>query len=310
MSEIKLMLAGDNDSPIWYSNEPGYYHHHYDTIIKEVIRFTGLEKADISLARKEGRVRVFKSYLPTLFPPKPVILYNVDYVDKMYNDSRGNDDMLRVLTAHELGHILFYHVFYPSHIDWERDHNQELQADHYAGFLAYKMKVCICDALKWLYIVNPIPATTSHPARKKRRDALIEGYKNAMIEANDYSYMAWPVYNDGPLIAGSNFNNCGTLSPSSVIDTTLYVEADTTQHQFLIPGTGITLRLNDTVTNRNTDKTVSISASADTSFSWVLTIRDQKLPRKQRRQQYYIDKKGTIWRDGKKADTTATQQLQ
>lgn len=76
--------------------------------------------------------------------------------------------------AHEIGHHLAFHL--QKHI---ADHEAELEADYFSGYILAKMGASLDDALSAIRELAQDEATTSHPARRERIQAVAAGWKNA-----------------------------------------------------------------------------------------------------------------------------------
>ena len=105
---------------------------------------------------------------------KRYILYNQSFMRQVNNAARTDWAGLSIL-AHEIGHHLHGHTLGGGH---ERQ-VEELQADHYSGFILQQMGASLEEATLAMKTVPGLEASTTHPARQERVDAIVNGWIEA-----------------------------------------------------------------------------------------------------------------------------------
>ncbi len=104
------------------------------------------------------------------------ILYNPQYLKFNSGDKKLINTSYAIL-AHEVGHHLSGHTL-PNEID---RHTSELQADMFAGFILYHLGVSIDEASN-SYSILPDEGSTTHPNKKIRKIAVMNGWLKAKLE--------------------------------------------------------------------------------------------------------------------------------
>ena len=101
-----------------------------------------------------------------------LILYNTLFIDEI-RARTGRYWSLISIMAHEVGHHLAFHL--AKNIE---DHEAELEADYFSGYILAKMGAGKEDALSAMNEIAADEATKTHPARKERLQAIAAGWKN------------------------------------------------------------------------------------------------------------------------------------
>ena len=101
-----------------------------------------------------------------------LILYNTLFIDEI-KARTGRYWSLISIMAHEIGHHLAFHL--QTNVG---DHEAELEADYFSGYILAKMGATLDDALAAMREVAADQSTASHPGRKDRLQAIAAGWKN------------------------------------------------------------------------------------------------------------------------------------
>jgi hypothetical protein len=99
------------------------------------------------------------------------ILYDLEFFKKV-SSSTGTDWGLTSILAHEVGHHLNGHTLKSG----GSNHKVELQADEFSGFVLARMKCSLEDAQSAISKLLPDEASSTHPAKKDRLDAIAKGW--------------------------------------------------------------------------------------------------------------------------------------
>lgn len=283
MSNVVPMRCENGDSELCYEDEECFTGAwaKYDTIITAVVAAANIPANFIMLVHVTGKKKFYAGRERRTNPPRPLICYNPKYIDDMYTECGANDGMLKTLAAHEIGHILQYHIMLrdgrlTKEELREKKHAHELQADYFAGRMAAKMGVHVCDALRWLYIMCDTAASNTHPNRQTRVDMLLAGYKLGSLQMNDTAYKLWPEFTDRPAEMITMFN-------------------DTVVNIYDLGGGGIVTTKNGVPDKRYENEYISIEESTDKNYKLIIVVEQPNLPRNQQRQRYFIDNNGDIW---------------
>lgn len=102
-----------------------------------------------------------------------LILYNPAWMDELKSSIATNWSDWLVL-AHEVGHHVAFHMdpTFPNH-------EAELQADYFAGFILNKLGAPLVDAQLAMAMVSTDEATVSHPAKARRVAEVRKGWEAA-----------------------------------------------------------------------------------------------------------------------------------
>lgn len=143
-------------------------------IIDEIVNLSGLESNFI--VAEESRIENAAALVAN---DKRYIFYNKDFIEKINNITNSDWAAISIL-AHEIGHHLQGHTI----SDSGSRPNQELEADKFSGFILNLMGASLGDAQIAIRKVAPENESTTHPARSKRLNAILEGFNNASKRLN------------------------------------------------------------------------------------------------------------------------------
>lgn len=103
-----------------------------------------------------------------------LIVYDPSFMRKIDNVAKTDWAALSIL-AHEIGHHLQGHTIKAG----GSEHEKELEADEFSGFVMYQMGAKLKEAQLAIYSLTTDYATSTHPARSLRLKAIETGYMNA-----------------------------------------------------------------------------------------------------------------------------------
>lgn len=103
-----------------------------------------------------------------------LIVYDSRFFSRLNSVTKTDWAALSIL-AHEIGHHLQGHTIKSG----GSDHNRELEADEFSGFVMYQMGATLAEAQSAIQSVTPEYTTSSHPPRSVRLKAIETGYSNA-----------------------------------------------------------------------------------------------------------------------------------
>jgi hypothetical protein len=107
-----------------------------------------------------------------------LILYNTLFIDEI-KARTGRYWSLISIMAHEIGHHLAFHL-----AKQVEDHEAELEADYFSGYILAKMGAGKEDALSAMNEIAAEAATKTHPAKNERLQAIAAGWKNGKAGQN------------------------------------------------------------------------------------------------------------------------------
>lgn len=102
------------------------------------------------------------------------ILYNQEFMRQVRVKSRTDWGPLAVL-LHEAGHHLSGHTLIPG----GSNHNKEIEADHFIGFMMYKIGATLEQAQIGMRVIAQEEDAPTHPGRAKRLAAIEAGWRQA-----------------------------------------------------------------------------------------------------------------------------------
>lgn len=105
---------------------------------------------------------------------KRVILYNPEYIAWVVRNTKDKWGVIALL-AHEIGHHLNGHTIRKH----GSNHNVELEADEFAGFVMYRLGANLNQAQAVMNYIANVQASATHPSRSLRMHAIEKGWKNA-----------------------------------------------------------------------------------------------------------------------------------
>ena len=103
-----------------------------------------------------------------------LIVYDAKFFKRL-NTLTKTDWAAMSILAHEIGHHLQGHTIKSG----GSDHNRELEADEFSGFVMYQMGATLLEAQSAINSVSPEYNTSTHPPRSTRQKAIEQGYFNA-----------------------------------------------------------------------------------------------------------------------------------
>lgn len=114
----------------------------------------------------------------TTIKGKRYILYNPAFIAKLHEVTGSNRWAPISILAHEIGHHVFGHTLKPGGNPLQT----ELEADAFSGFVLRRMGASLQDAQLAVRLASGKHATTTHPGRYDRLDAIASGWDKAEEE--------------------------------------------------------------------------------------------------------------------------------
>ena len=109
---------------------------------------------------------------------KRIIYYNQEFIEKM-NDATNTDFTELAILAHEIGHHLSGHTI----AEPKNRHEEELEADKFAGFILHQLGASI-ETAKNVFSYFPINGTKTHPPKEARIAAMSNGWYDSKRKGN------------------------------------------------------------------------------------------------------------------------------
>lgn len=103
-----------------------------------------------------------------------LIVYDPGFMRKINDITRTDWAALSIL-AHEIGHHLQGHTIKQG----GSDHEKELEADEFSGFVMYQMGATLRQAQSAIFKLTSDYPTSTHPVRTKRLKSIEKGYNDA-----------------------------------------------------------------------------------------------------------------------------------
>ena len=110
----------------------------------------------------------------TIINNKRYILYNEKFMSALASAAENDWTSVSIL-AHEIAHHLNGHTM----DKFGMQHQQELEADEFSGYVLRKLGASVTDAQQALAIIAENVDTKTHPARDKRLKAIAKGWQKA-----------------------------------------------------------------------------------------------------------------------------------
>ena len=101
---------------------------------------------------------------------KRIIYYNQEFIEKM-NDATNTDYTELAILAHEIGHHLSGHTI----AEPKNRHEEELEADKFAGFILHQLGASI-ETAKNVFSYSPEEGSQTHPPKAARIAAITNGW--------------------------------------------------------------------------------------------------------------------------------------
>jgi hypothetical protein len=230
-----------------------------EKIIENIISYSGLPlNFEIFSGDIENAMAFFVNNKRYIIYDKNMLM-NVDAMTDNYWSSIS-------ILAHEIGHHLSGHTL-NNEID---NHDAELQADKFSGFVLYKMGATQDQATKAMFLLGTENDSFSHPNKNKRIKAILEGWN----EANNQRFQGAlpPPPNDNPedfyefttpmIISSENINNDTNSSWYGINNEYLYgviTEVNLVENSFNVRVLKTTKEFNDSFRKiENEDWEISI----------------------------------------------------
>lgn len=103
-----------------------------------------------------------------------LIVYDSKFMNRLSDITKTDWGAMSIL-AHEIGHHLQGHTIKPG----GSEHEKELEADEFSGFVMYQMGATLKQAQAAIASLTVEYSTSTHPPRSKRLRAISLGYNNA-----------------------------------------------------------------------------------------------------------------------------------
>lgn len=137
--------------------------------VSQILLYCGLEpNFNIVVDFKVPNAQAF------IYRKKRYIKYNPDFMNRIV-DSTYTDWSAWSVLAHEIGHHLLGHTVQK----YKFSHENELSADHFSGFILYKLGANLEEAVACIKEEGNLHGTKSHPPLEKRVEAITDGWKQA-----------------------------------------------------------------------------------------------------------------------------------
>ncbi|MGB8192886.1 MAG: hypothetical protein WCF67_13240 [Chitinophagaceae bacterium] len=133
-----------------------------------------LDVMDVKASFEVREARIPNAAAATL-KGKRYILYNPAFIYSIYKATGSNRWVPISILAHEIGHHLKGHTITPT----QSNPAIELEADEFAGFALRRMGASLEDAQLAMRIGSGRRASSTHPARQDRLEAIANGWEKA-----------------------------------------------------------------------------------------------------------------------------------
>lgn len=137
-------------------------------IIKEIIDVVGLKP------RFEVREANIENAAAVIYNGQRYILYNRQFVAAVNNAVKTDWAAVSIL-AHEIGHHLNGHTLSRG----GSNHQDELEADEFSGFVLRKMGASMADAQAAISLLSDEAGSHTHPGRSIRLASISKGWRSA-----------------------------------------------------------------------------------------------------------------------------------
>jgi hypothetical protein len=117
-----------------------------------------------------------------------LIVYDSKFMNRLSDLTKTDWGALSIL-AHEIGHHLQGHTIKPG----GSEHEKELEADEFSGFVMYQMGATLKQAQAAIASLTTEYTTSTHPPRSKRLKSIATGYNNALELYPDLSSKKQPL---------------------------------------------------------------------------------------------------------------------
>ncbi len=156
--------------------------------LKSIMKHTGLPTNFKLLAADVDNAAA------ALYQNTRYILYNQRFMEEVKIKTKSKFGSLSIL-SHEIGHHLSGHTL----LDADARPNLELEADRFSGFILAKMGANIDEACVAMEIYGSNTNSLTHPGKKTRIAAIVNGWKEAMEDNqnNTIKEVVSPLTNQG-----------------------------------------------------------------------------------------------------------------
>ncbi|MGC6533702.1 MAG: hypothetical protein ACON34_11945 [Flavobacteriales bacterium] len=138
-----------------------------------IVQFSGLKGGFV--VRENPEV---KSAVAFVKGKERWVEYNATFMSAMLDSSVTRWSAVSIL-AHEIGHHLMGHTLDPASLSV----GNELECDHYSGFVLAKMGATLEDALAAMKLSGSAQGTATHPPKDARLEAISRGWHQANRQA-------------------------------------------------------------------------------------------------------------------------------
>lgn len=140
-----------------------------ESALGSIMKYTGLPTNFLLVAADVDNAAA------AIYNNKRYILYNQRFMEEVGKKTKSKFGALSIL-SHEVGHHLSGHTLFEA----EARPELELEADRFSGFILAKMGASVEDACIAMEIYGSSVASSTHPSKKTRIAAVVNGWKEAM----------------------------------------------------------------------------------------------------------------------------------
>jgi hypothetical protein len=149
--------------------------------INDILDALGIPKANFILVQCDN----IQNCMATIDGNKRYIIYDNSFIEQINNKSRTNWSSVSIM-AHEIGHHLNGHFLNINDNDLKKRREEELDADFTSGFVMAKLGATLKQAQSAMLTLldNDCDEAilSTHPCRKKRLEAIENGWNKAFIQ--------------------------------------------------------------------------------------------------------------------------------
>ncbi len=140
-----------------------------ENALKSIMKHTGLPTNFLLVAADVDNAAA------VMYQNKRYILYNQRFMEEVRSRTKSKYGALSIL-SHEIGHHLAGHTL----LEAEARPNLELEADRFSGSILAKIGATIDEACLAMDTYGSSSASLTHPAKRTRLAAIVNGWKEAM----------------------------------------------------------------------------------------------------------------------------------
>lgn len=162
-----------------------------ENALKSIMKHTGLPTNFLLVAADVDNAAA------AIHDKKRYILYNQRFMEEVMKKTKSKFGSLSIL-SHEIGHHLSGHTL----LEADARPNLELEADRFSGFILAKMGANIDDACKAMEIYGSDKESSTHPSKRTRIAAIVNGWKEALEDnkENTIKEIVSPSTNQGSYV--------------------------------------------------------------------------------------------------------------